>query len=70
MHAISEPGEEPGTEWGAPEGHDCWDEEAKLVEAKKTIDCMRENSGEKRLGELMQVNGSLEPDWRQEFKDH
>ena len=55
---------------GSPRSKDFWDEENNLVEAKRTIDHMRENSGEKKLGELMQVNGSLEPDWRREFKDH
>ena len=70
MNAIGEPGEEPGTDWGAPDGQDCWDEENNLVETKRTIDSMRENSGEKKIGEVMQVDGSLEPDWRKEFKDH
>ena len=69
MNAVAEPGEEPGTDWGAPEGYD-WEEELKLVEAKKTVEYMRENSGEKKIGEVMQVDGSLEPDWRREFKDH
>ena len=41
-----------------------------MVEVKRTIDSMRENSGEKKLGEIMQVDGRLEPDWRKEFKDH
>ena len=48
MYGVGfEPGEEPDCDWGAAVGADAWDEENILVEVKKTIDHVKENSGEK-----------------------